>query len=201
MILKITKPYIQNLENLKEIRKKYFKQEKEEDLEERFVNKPSDIFYRALLLKKESEQFIKEEKILFTNKEYRLAKSIELIVPDLKFELEIENASLKLHRLREEYNSVDISEEIWDYTKTLLRKVSKKFREKDNKKIPIPKFNFIEESTEIRWIKDEFKLVLSLTDYIDDIVVYVRTRKGQYFSEPVPKNKIVKWVLFWLDRF
>ena len=66
--------------------------------------------------------------------------------------------------------------------------------------MPKPRFNFIEDSVEIRWEVNDFKMVLSSTDYIEDIAVYVKTSAGQYISGTVQKEKVVKWVLFWLKQ-
>ncbi len=184
----INKSYIQDSQRFEEKQDAFLKIE---DLKETFGKKTQQISLNKFIPKMEALPLKRMNKLL---------ESLELIKFNSKLEIEIEKSSLRLDKMKEVYNCVDISEETWNFSKNLLQKISKKFLVKLRKEIPIPKINFIEESIEIRWIKDKFKLILSITDYFSDIIIYVKTRNGQYLSEPVPRDDIFNWVLFWLNQ-
>lgn len=184
------KPYIQIKKNNEEIKRSFLNPKHLQDL--------GDIYRK---LKPNIRNFLIElykQKNIFNE---IMNRSLKLSLSNIEIELEIDKASSFLENLGNDNRYFDISEEIWNYSKDLLRKISQRFWIKLRKKIPIPKINFIEESIEIRWIKDKFKLILSITDYLNDIIIYVRTRNGQYLSEPVPRDEIINWVLFWLNQF
>lgn len=209
---KISKEYIQDAQKFEEFKETFLEQKRYEYLKEilslgKTHQKVLEKFFSASIPSERSvKEFIltsvssKKEffKFLQSRKSLKIVKKIELFKPVL--ELEINKASLKLVQLRDEFGGVDISEEIWNYTKQFIREISEKFWNKFGRQLPKPKFDFIDESTEIRWIRNNSKLVLSITEYFDDIVVYVKIDKGQYFSQPVPKSEIEDWVFFWLNQ-
>ena len=223
---KINKMYIQNAQKLDELKDTFLTQKKDQyienilssvDLDQKQLNKfiststPSKKLIKHYISSiVSSEKLINEiistsvspkrvfYKFLQSSSPLRIVKTIELIEP--AFNLEIIRASEKLVQLRDEFECVDISEEIWNYTKNFIQDISEEFWNKSGRHLPTPKFEFIDESIEIRWIRSDTKLVLSITDYFDDIIVYVKTSKGQYLSQPVPKSEIRDWVFFWLNQ-
>lgn len=220
-----SKLYTQDAQKIEELKETFLKQKEEyieddfslEDLDQIQLKKTiSNSIPSKSLIKEyfstnlQSERLIKRSiltsippkkifyKFLQSRNPIKIVKTIELIQPVL--ELEINRASIKFEQLRDEIECVDISEEIWNYTKSFIQNISEKFLNKSGRHMPVPKFEFIDESVEIRWIKGESKLVLSITDYFDDIIVYVKTSEGQYLSQPVPKSEIRDWVFFWLNQ-
>lgn len=189
---KTYKFYKQGLNKIEEIQDAFLQKKKEKDLKQFFGRGPQIKSFDIFNLK---------SKVLVSEVLIKIMESLELLEFNSELESEIERSSLRLDKMKEEFNCVDISEEAWTFSKKLLLKISKKYWIKSQKEIPIPKIDFIDESIEFRWIKDKFKLILSITDYFDDIVIYVKTRNGHFLSEPVPRDNIIDWVLFWLDQF
>lgn len=194
----LNKGYIQEAQKLEEFKEAFLNQKKDEHLGEiLLLEKPYQTqLEKFFLTSAPSKKGL--YKFMLSRKSLKIVKTIELIEPVL--ELEINRASLKLAQLRDELECVDISGEIWNYTKSFIRDISDKFWNKFGRHLPKPKFEFIDESIEIRWIRSNCKFVLSITDYFDDIIVYVKPSKGQYFSQPVSKNEIGDWVFFWLKQ-
>ena len=173
---KISKGYIQDAQKFEEFKETFLDQKHLENLKEilslgkRHQKTLEEHFSSSVRSKKEFFKFLQARKFL------KIVKKIELFEPVL--ELEIDKAALKLAQLRYEFECVDISEEIWNYTKQFIRDISEKFWTKFGRHLPKPKFEFIDESTEIRWIRNNSKLVLSITEYFDDIILF--WRKGKY---------------------
>jgi len=182
------KPYIQIKKNNEEIKRSFLNLKQD----------VGDVYRKPKPTIRNFLQELSKQKNIFNEIISRYLKSSQ---SNIKIELEIGKASSFLESLGNDNRYFDISEEIWNYSKDLLKQISQRFWIKFRKEIPIPKIDFIEESIEIRWLKDKFKLILSITDYFNDIVIYVRTRNGQYLSEPVPRDEIFNWVLFWLNQF
>ena len=181
------------------------KTQKFEDFKDTFLEQKKDVYLPDRLIEvfmsTSKERLVK--KFISTTVTRLLQSSISLknvknIEPVL--ELEINRASLKLKQLRDDFESVDISEGIWNYSKSFIRDISEKFWIKFGKHLPKPKFEFIDESIEIRWVRSNSKLILSITDYFDDIIIYFKTGKGQYISIPVPRREIEDWVFLWLNQ-
>ena len=190
MMSKTEKTYIQGSKKIEEIQDAFLLK-KERDLKEIFSWKSQKISL---------DNLISKEEVLRLEGWIKILEPIELIKSNSELELEIERSSLRLNKMKDVHNCVDISDEVWNFSKHLLQDISKKFLIKSQKEMPIPKIKFIEESIEFRWIKDKFKLILSITDYFDNIIIYVKTRNGQYLSEPVSRDDVINWVLFWLDQ-
>jgi len=193
IVLKASKGYIQYAQKIEDCKNAFLNRREEEFLDyttRRLHIVTSDLFFSTIPQPRKFEYYYFPE-----SKNVKIVEQLDLIEP--KLELEIKKASLKLRELR---NDVDISEDIWNYTTTLIREISEKFWSNFGKHIPKPKIEFIDESIEIRWIRDDRKFILSITDYIEDIIVYVKTSKGQYLSHHVPKDEIEDWVLFWLKQ-
>ncbi len=119
----------------------------------------------------------------------------------IEIEDEIKNASLHLEKMREEMECFEISEEIWNYSKTILREIYFQHLFRYNIKIPTPKIIIIENSIEIEWVSDNYKLILRLSDYINDISIYLRDKTGPPIYGNVRKDRIINWVVFWLEQF
>ena len=142
--------------------------------------------------KKEKET----KKILLKEKE-----PLGSIEPNPEIELEINEASSHLEEMRKKNGCIDFSEDLWIYSQDLLRNISKRYYNKLGKKLSKPKFNFIDDSVEIRWTKDDFKLILSISDDINDIVIYTRNKSGRYINGTIPKEEIINWVLDQFQNF
>lgn len=205
---KINKEYIQDAQKFEEFKETLLEQKRDEYLTENLLLEPYHVKFKSTPKSKERHQnkFIlssePSQKVWYTSlksgKQLKIKKKIELIEPFL--ELEIRRASLKFAQLRQESERIDISEEIWNYTKGFIKDISDKYWNKFGRHLPRLKIEFIDESIEFRWIKNNSRLVLSFTDYFDDIIVYVKISKGQYFSESVSRSEIEDWVFFWLNR-
>lgn len=125
----------------------------------------------------------------------------EYIEVSIELENEVGEASNHLEKLRNEIDCLDISEEIWSYSKELLQEISYHYWSEYHKMIPIPKIIFIDGSIEIRWETDRFKLIISITDYIDDIVIFLKDKRGSLIRGGVHKERIVDSVIFWIKQF
>ena len=185
MMPRIDKPYIQRPKIIEEIQESFLKQEEEKNLIDAYNKKPR-ISYQSFLSKEETTHL---------NKTVRIIKLLGLIGPNPEIEIEIEEASLHLEKIRKQNVCIDISEDLLIYSQTLLRNISKRYRFNFGKTLLKPKINFIDDSIEIRWIKENFKLILSISDDIKDIVINTRNKSGRYFNGTVPKKEIVNWVL------
>jgi len=185
MMSNIDKSYIQCSKYNEEIQDTFLKQEKGKNYKALFSKKPQISF---------SNYLIKEE-TLQSNKWITISKSLELLEPNLETESEIKEASLYLEEMKKENRIIEFSENIWNYSKNLLLDISKRYWNQLGKTLPKPKFNFIDEHVEIRWVLKDFKLILSISDEIDDIVIYSKTKSGRYINGTIPKNEILDWVL------
>ncbi len=116
-------------------------------------------------------------------------------------EFEINQATIRLENLKENIECVEISEEIWNYSKKILRNIYNQYLFRYNLKIPTPKIIFVEDSIEIEWESDSFKLILRISDFIQDISIYSRDKKGPPINGNVRKERIIDWVIFWLEQF
>lgn len=182
---RIDKSYIQRPKIIEEIQESFLKKKEEKNLKNIFNKKPR-ISYDSFLLKKGTTHL---------NKTNRIIKLLGLFEPNPEIEIEIKESSLHLEEIRKQNVCIDISEDLSIYSQNLLRNISKRYRNNYGKTILKPKLNFIDDSIEIRWIKDDFKLILSISDDIDDIVIYTRNKSGRYINGTVPKKEIINWVL------
>ena len=182
----IEKSYIQNKINFVNTKNSFFKKIDLENIYNRRKSSFNDF------ISKETYSPILSKKVFKSFLDYLEFKK--------EISVEINEAFLHLENTKRTSTLLDISEGVWNYSKELLNQISREFWFTFRKKMPKPRFNFIEDSVEIRWEVNDFKMVLSSTDYIEDIAVYVKTSAGQYISGTVQKEKVVKWVLFWLEQ-
>lgn len=118
-----------------------------------------------------------------------------------EIEVEINQVSKHFDELKENSEDFDISEEIWSYSKKILMNIHNRYLFRYSVKIPTPKIIFIENAIEIEWESDSFKLILRISDFIKDVSVYLRDKTGPPMHSNVRRDRIVDWVVFWLDQF
>ncbi|MBA7679198.1 hypothetical protein ES703_87481 [subsurface metagenome] len=149
-----------------------------------------------------NREFLQSKDIYFSLIEHsKLIYSLDRLEFMREIYLEINEALLHLKKLRKTDKYITISRKIRDYSINILKKISDQFWNQFKTKFPIPKFNFIDDSIEIRWEKDKFKLIIRTSDYIDDFSVYQEDKTGQSIHGNVRKERIVDWVIFWLRQF
>ena len=107
---------------------------------------------------------------------------------------------MHLKKYRKNNECVNISEEVWNYSKQLLKDIFINFSVKNPLGFQVPKFVFIDDSILIRWEKKSYKLILSLSDHASAIAVNLKDKNGQYITGYIHKNEIVDWVTFWLRK-
>lgn len=126
-----------------------------------------------------------------------LAPSVEI---SRHIKEEINDASLYLENYRRNNECVNISEEIWNYSKNLLKDIFIHYSKKYPLGFQVPKIVFIDDSILIRWENKNSKLILSLSDHTSAIAVNIKDKNGQYITGYIHKNEIIDWVTFWLRK-
>ncbi len=117
-----------------------------------------------------------------------------------QIEEEINVSSLYLENYRRDNECVNISEDIWNYSKHLLKDIFINFSNENPLGFQVPKFVFIDDSILIRWENKDSKLILSLSDHTSAIAVNLKDKNGQYITGYIHKNEIIDWVTFWLRK-
>jgi len=115
-------------------------------------------------------------------------------------ERKIKEASHHLDKLRGREEYYDISEDNWNYSMNTLRKIRGEFWNQFHTKFPIPRFNFIDDSIEIKWEKDKRVLIISTSNDLDGFLVYKENKKGHSKYGNVSEKRIVEWVISWLKK-
>lgn len=130
---------------------------------------------------------------LGSTREEERSKQNLIIIKD-----EIDKANNILNSNKNDIEYSEISESIWNFTKNILRKI---YSHRFNYTPPFPKIIFIENSIELRWEKiDKYKLVLEISDHIKDGIGYVKEKGMSPISGSIRKDRIIDWVLFWIDQ-
>ena len=129
-------------------------------------------------------------------------KSIKINDRNEEIEGKINLASIRLQNMRNRDHNISISEKIWDYSKRLVLNISNGYWNNEKKVLPLPEFDFdiYGGSVVIEWEKDEFKLVIDISDDEDYVNIYLRQKQGKHLSEPVPKSRVLDWVFLWLNH-
>lgn len=196
------------MQNLKpSLEKSYIKHQRRIEEYKKYPELPSKLWgettkIKSMKMHEINREFLQSKDIYFSLIEHsKLIYSLDRLEFMREIYLEINEALLHLKKLRKTDKYITISRKIRDYSINILKKISDQFWNQFKTKFPIPKFNFIDDSIEIRWEKDKFKLIIRTSDYIDDFSVYQEDKTGQSIHGNVRKERIVDWVIFWLRQF
>lgn len=112
-----------------------------------------------------------------------------------KLKIEIKESKKYLDMLKKDHpDSYDISDELWNFSTEILRKIASTFKDLYDKDIPIPYFQFITDESEIDidWDLKGFKLILAFYDHLEqDAIVYSKKKGEEAKSLVFKRNEIV----------
>ena len=147
-------------------------------------------------MRKEIEEYLTIFKIILGSRQYQHEETF-LCSPEIKFQdiskineeinEEINNALKRFERASKYFEEFEISRGIFFFAAMTLRNIPQKIIE-DIVKFPIPRFHITEDSIDLEWKTVNFSLLLSFTEYTEDITVYKKEKDGKIITGIIEKD-------------